>query len=98
MSPTLRHPGPPGGDQLGCGQHRRRAAQRPDVRHDRSPVGPILSTWIPGSTRGSLVTFADFLATLWRRRLTIAISAVVAVVAALGYTKLRTRRPISPRR
>jgi Mrp family chromosome partitioning ATPase len=36
------------------------------------------------------VTFTDFLATLWRRRLTIAICAVVAVVAALGYTKVHT--------
>ena len=36
------------------------------------------------------MTFAEFLATLWRRRLTIAICAVVAVVAALGYTKVQT--------
>ena len=36
------------------------------------------------------MTFTDFLGTLWRRRLTIAICAVVAVVAALGYTKVRT--------
>jgi polysaccharide biosynthesis transport protein len=35
------------------------------------------------------VTFADFVAILWRRRLTIAICVVVAVVAAIGYTKVR---------
>ncbi len=36
------------------------------------------------------MTFTDFLKTLWRRRLTIAICAVVAVVAAIGYSKVHS--------
>ena len=36
------------------------------------------------------MTFPDFLSTLWRRRLTIVVCVVVAVAAALAYSKLRT--------
>jgi succinoglycan biosynthesis transport protein ExoP len=36
------------------------------------------------------LTFSEFLSALWRRRLTIAVSVIVAVVAALAYSKLQT--------
>jgi len=36
------------------------------------------------------VTFRDFLSTLWRRRLIILVSIVVAVVAAFGYSKIKS--------
>jgi Mrp family chromosome partitioning ATPase/LPS O-antigen subunit length determinant protein (WzzB/FepE family) len=36
------------------------------------------------------LTFPEFLSTLWRRRLTIVVSVVVTVVAALAYSKLQT--------
>ncbi|HEX3980983.1 MAG TPA: Wzz/FepE/Etk N-terminal domain-containing protein, partial [Acidimicrobiales bacterium] len=36
------------------------------------------------------LTFREFLSTLWRRRLIIAVSIVVAVVAALAYSKIQT--------
>jgi succinoglycan biosynthesis transport protein ExoP len=38
----------------------------------------------------SPLTFPDFLSTLWRRRLIIVVSIIVAVVAALAYSKLQT--------
>jgi polysaccharide biosynthesis transport protein len=36
------------------------------------------------------LTFPEFLSTLWRKRLTIVVSVVVAVAAALAYSKLQT--------
>ena len=36
------------------------------------------------------MTFPEFLSTLWRKRLTIVVSVVVAVAAALAYSKLQT--------
>ena len=36
------------------------------------------------------LTFIEFLSTLWRRKLTILVSVVVAVVVAVGYSKLQT--------
>ncbi len=36
------------------------------------------------------MTVHEFLSTMWRRRLTIAVSIVVAVVAALAYSKIQT--------
>ncbi len=36
------------------------------------------------------LTFEQFLSTLWRRKVTVALCAVVAVVGALGYLRLRT--------
>jgi Mrp family chromosome partitioning ATPase/capsular polysaccharide biosynthesis protein len=36
------------------------------------------------------LTFPEFLSTLWRKRLTIVVSVVVAVVAALAYSKVQT--------
>lgn len=36
------------------------------------------------------MTFSELLSTLWRRRLTILVSVVVAVVAALAYSKIQT--------
>ncbi len=36
------------------------------------------------------MTLSEFLAAIWRRRLTVAVSIVVAVVAALAYSKLQT--------
>jgi len=36
------------------------------------------------------LTFREFLSTLWRRRLIIAVSVVVAVVAVLAYSKVQT--------
>jgi succinoglycan biosynthesis transport protein ExoP len=36
------------------------------------------------------LTFQEFLSSLWRRKLTILVSVIVAVVAALAYSKLQT--------
>jgi len=36
------------------------------------------------------LTLPEFLSTIWRRRLTVAVSLLVAVVAALAYSKLQT--------
>jgi len=49
------------------------------------------STWRPSFTESeSPLTFREFLFTLWRRKLTIVVSIVVAVVAALAYSKVQT--------
>ena len=44
--------------------------------------------WIPESER--TLTFPDLLSTLWRKKLIIVVSVVVAVAAALAYSKLHT--------
>jgi polysaccharide biosynthesis transport protein len=50
-----------------------------------SSTPPVLST-----ERNGPLTFPEFLSTLWRRRLTIVVSVIVAVAAALAYSKLQT--------
>ena len=44
----------------------------------------------PCTESESPLTFREFLSTLWRRRLTIVVSIVVAVVAALAYSKIQS--------
>ena len=56
-----------------------------DAPYALSSTSPILPT-----ERNGPLTFPEFLSTLWRRRLTIVVSVVVAVAAALAYSKLQT--------
>jgi Mrp family chromosome partitioning ATPase len=57
----------------------------PGTREDLS------STYQERRTESEIpLTFSEFLSTLWRRRLTIVVSVVVAVAAALAYSKLQT--------
>src|SRR5665213_690542 len=61
-------------------------------RDRRSPGGRALVSWdLPQpAEREYAVTFQQMLKTLWTRKLTIVVSVVVCVVAALAYSKVST--------
>ena len=83
--PPLRPPGP-GPGLAGPG---RRSAGR--GYSPGRPGRPILGARPTGSPKARLpLTFPEFLSTLWRKRLIIVVSVVVAVAAALAYSKLHT--------
>jgi succinoglycan biosynthesis transport protein ExoP len=60
-----------------------------DAAHFAQNVLSSVSTPFPSRSERPL-TFQEFLSTLWRRKLTIVVSIVVAVAVALAYSKVQT--------
>ena len=79
-------------DRASTSDDKGRACRPPSGRASRVRRDARFYPWPSGHRTKSEppLTFREFLSTLWRRRLTILVTVVVAVVAALAYSKVQT--------